>query len=670
MASDSVPFDGAADPVDMSTALSMMHAGSVSPTADGGIEINHDSDMQRRLLPYLPPNFSSSSLVLPNTGREGAILSYPTIRLMARRSSIVMAPINFVCRSLATTPYRIRTIDGMRVPKKDIRRAEELFIHPLGEMGTDTFSAQLSKVLRDLMEIDHQITLKHMEGGVLDSFEAMDSATFFPERDEHNNRLKGWKQRLRPNKDIDWDKDEIVHLAMNRRSDSIFGMPTIESIVHEVTATLNASRSFAKSLSENDIPPGFLVLMGQEGRQQLDRMQKGLKRDAGISMDYKLRVITGVQDVKWVQLQREWREMQVAELLERIERIIFRAFGVDRIAMGSAADVNRSTAEAMVMTRHNSLFKPILDMLADAYTYEVLHEINPGLFIEFIHFARTGNIADLSAVTVRPTGHMEDITSGDPNAPAQNSTEAEKGDEKKYWAEKRQCGGCDGTGDIVYTINGQYEGQRCPDCGGSGLGGPLFVSRPRHMVLPTAINQIRRFNVNPVEAWQSMATSQTREILRQKAEVASYNMRSRLESVETEGEFYAASKFVDETLTDLFRSAQGEAAVMLHKAGRSVAPGGQLLIAQQRVHDLVRFQMNGQMRNMPGADRDAIHNLAMRSAEDATAIAARVYEVAGRVLADSLSIEIENIGHGDAAKEASKARKTKISDKNRGMKKE
>lgn len=667
MASDSVPFDGAADPIDMSTALSMMHAGSVSPTADGGVAINHDSDMQRRLLPYLPPNFTASSLVLPNTGREGAILSYPTIRLMARRSSIVMAPINFVTRSLATTPYRIRTIDGMRVPKKDIRRAEELFIHPLGEMGTDTFSTQLSKVLRDLMELDHQITLKHMEGGVLDSFEAMDSATFFPERDGANNRLKGWKQRLRPNKDIDWDKDEIVHLAMNRRSDSIFGMPTIESIVHEVTATLNASRSFAKSLSENDIPPGFLVLMGNEGRQQLDRMQKGLKRDAGISTDYKLRVISGVQDVKWVQLQREWREMQVAELLERIERIIFRAFGVDRIAMGSAADVNRSTAEAMVMTRHNSLFKPILDMLADAYTYEVLHEINPGLFIEFIHFARTGNIADLSAVTVRPTGHMEDITSGDPDA---SGSGAEKGDEKKYWAVKRQCGGCDGTGDLVYVINGQYEGQRCSDCGGSGLGGPVFVSRPRHMVLPTAINQIRRFNVNPVEAWQSMASSKTREVLRQKAEMAAHSMRSRLESVETEGEFYAAAKYVGDTLTDLFRAAQGEAAVMLHNVGRSVAPGGQLLIAQERVHDLVRFQMNGQMRTMQGADRDAIHNLAMRSAEDAAAIASRVYEVAGRVLADSLSIEIENIGHGEKAKKASKKRKAKLKGKNRGMRSE
>jgi fructose 1,6-bisphosphatase len=94
------------------------------------------------------------------------------------------------------------------------------------------------------------------------------------------------------------------------------------------------------------------------------------------------------------------------------------------------------------------------------------------------------------------------------------------------------------------------------------------------------------------------------------------------------------------------------------------------LIAQERVHDLVRFQMNGQMRNMPGADRDAIHNLAMRSAEDATAIASRVYEVAGRVLADSLSIEMESIGHGQDAKNASKKRKAALQGKNRGMRKE
>lgn len=637
-----VNFDGSSEPINLATALNMMKSGSVSPDpGGGGVHLNTDSDMSRHLLPFLPNNLLQSSLTLPFTGREGALLPYPIIRLMARRSSIVKAPIDFVCRSLATTPYRIRTIEGMRVSQRDIRRAEELFIHPLGDMGSDTFSAQLQKVLRDLMEIDHQITLKHIEGGSLDAFEAVDSAQFFPKQNKETNRLEGWAQVVRANKTIEWDKDQIVHLAMNRRSDSLFGMPTIESIIHEVTATINASRSFSKSLSENDIPPGFLVLMGLDGTRQLDRMQKQLKRDSGISNDYKLRVLSGVTDVKWVQLQREWREMQVAELLERIERIIFRAFGVDRIAMGSAADVNRSTAEAMVMTRHNSLFKPILDMLADAYTYEVLHEINPGLFIEFIHFARTGDMADLSFVTVRPTGQMEDITSMDSDKPAK------QGDEKKM-VSRRLCGGCEGTGDMVYNINGRYEGQRCPDCGGTGFGGPLFVSRPRHMVLPTAINQIRRFNINPAEAWESMATSQSKELLRQKAELISFNIRARLEAVDTEAEFYGASKFVDEQLTELLQVAQTEAVVLLKKAGRSPVTGNQILVMQQRVHDLVRFQMNGQMRTMGrDASLDDIHALCWRSADDAAAICARVYEVAGRVLADSLSIEMEKIGHGD-----------------------
>lgn len=292
------------------------------------------------------------------------------------------------------------------------------------------------------------------------------------------------------------------------------------------------------------------------------------------------------------------------------------------------------------MTRHNSLFKPILDMLADAYTYEVLHEINPGLFIEFIHFARTGDMADLSSVTVRPTGHMEDITSAESGKPAK------QGDEEKM-VPRRVCGGCDGTGDMVYSINGQYEGQRCPDCGGCGLGGPLFVSRPRHMVLPTAINTIRRFNINPEEAWESMATSQSKELLRQKAGIISQNISARLESVATEAEFYGASKFVDEQLTELFQIAQAEAIVLLVKAGRSPKTGNQILVMQQRIHDLVRFQMNGQMRSMgPGTSKADIQALCWRSADDAVAICSRVYEVAGRVLADSLSIEMEQIGHG------------------------
>lgn len=35
-----------------------------------------------------------------------------------------------------------------------------------------------------------------------------------------------------------------------------------------------------------------------------------LKRDAGLSNDYNLRVLSGVSDAKWIRLERDWREMQ------------------------------------------------------------------------------------------------------------------------------------------------------------------------------------------------------------------------------------------------------------------------------------------------------------------------------------------------------------------------
>lgn len=638
-----VQIPGFSEPVSLSTALDMMYSGSVIQSSSGGFAFNDEmlTEERQARVNLLFDNFLRSSFALPFTQREGALLSFPLIRLIARRSAAIKAPVDFICRSMAGTPWRIRTIDGMRVPKKAVRRANELFIKPNSEFGMDTFQVLFSRLLRDMVEIDHGIILKHFEGGSLDAFEAMDSSTFWPIQDKNTRRLKKWTQVITDQKKEDFDLDQIVHFVMDARSDSVFGMPKIETVLQEVTATFNATRSFSKSMSEGEIPPGVLALMGVEGSRTLERMRRGVKRDAGISNDYRLQVLSGITDAKWIQFQREWREMQVAEILNRLERIIFRIFGVDRIAMGSAQDVNRSTAEAMVATRHFSLFKPILDLAADNFTYQVLQDIHPGLFIEFIHFARTGMESDLQAVPIRPTGHVEELPSS-----------GQTGDSEKYLVVKRPCGGCDGHGQIVYNINGEYDGVECPHCVGRGVGGPLFVSRPSGFILPDAVDRVRRFNIHPSEAWQDFASVTDQETLRMESNIVAEDIVSYMQSIESQADVYRASTVISDKLCGLYEKAYEMSSEMLRAADR--APhSGQLKLAKDRIRDFVRFQVRAQAESV--TSQDDAYVLSTRIQDDVQDLAGRSIEVAGRVLADSLSQDLDRIGKGRTPRKYSKS---------------
>lgn len=618
-----VTVDGVSTPVNINTAAEMVKSGAAVPSSDGTVSLVDPYGQRALSTTFFSGNAISNSLTQPFAGRKDALLSYEMLRLIARRSGIVKPPIDFVVRSLSSTPYRIRAVDGMRVPKKAIRQAEELLVRPMAEMGMDTFPDVLSKLLRDQMVLDHGIILKHRgKGGGMEAFECMDAATFLPVQSETSGRLKKWAQRLQNGQEAEYTIEDVVSYIIHRRSDSLFGEPPLESVVHEVNATLNASRSFSTAMNDNEIPPGVLFLMGADNARAMSRLERQIRRDRGIKNDYALKVIAGVERAQWVPFQRPYHEMQVVELLERLERIIFRVFGVDRIAMGSAQDVNRSTAEAMLMTRHFSLFKPLLDIWANKFTFEILQEIHPGLFIEFIHFARTGMATDL--VGVGPTGSISD------EAMQVGPGGGDEGSQSLRLP--RACGGCDGRGHVLFHYNGDPDAVPCPDCGGRGVGGPVFVSRPNHgrLLLPPGLNRMRGYRRNPASAWRELASSGSQERLRNAIELARGRVTSACESVADQGDMLRVGRLVQDTLIELYVAAHDEASGLAERAGVSQTKTG-LNDAKSRVYDLVRFQINQPL--LAGAD---VRRIAVNTHSDASALCDLAERVAGLALIESV----------------------------------
>lgn len=589
--------------VDLDSARAMINAGNAYLAPGGAFEYSRPE--QRQVLPYTP---DVSGYGNARITRKGARISFDMLRNVYERSSSVRPPVDFLINTLSTTPFRISVVPGARVPKRDIRRAEELFTQPLAELGMDTFRDVLGKLLRDLLVLDHSILLKHTQEDAIDAFEAQDSAKFAPIPDK-SGRLKGWAYGdADPTKNAkpDFTRDEIVHFRRGQRSDSLYGLPIIETILHEVQALLNASRSFAVALNSNEIPPGILLLAGVNSPRQLDRMKDNIRQDAGIHQSYKLRVITGVQDAKWISLDRSNREMEVAQLVEQVERIVFRNFGVDRIAMGSAADVNRSTAEEMVAVRNQSLIKPILDLLADKFTYEVLSMINPGLFLEFFYYARTGDEADLV------DEESSETTSARPNQVI------EKG-----------CVSCHGTGRILYSEHGDTSAAPCPVCYGRGYRGPTYVARPTGLRKPTAA-----LISTPRRAWETMASEYEEEKLAELQERARRNIKAVLSNMHDRDSAIAATEKAREILTDLNQKAFQMGASKVRDSNFAVSRGG-LESAAARVDDFVKYNLRLAIDSVKSDD--AFSNIATRGVDEALSIIDNAVAVAGSAVAELAS---------------------------------
>jgi hypothetical protein len=333
----------------------------------------------------------------PSSPGRDLLLTIDTLRRMHRKSGAVRPAVSFLVRTLSTTPWRIVAQAG--VPKRDFNYAVDLFTHP--GPGAKTFREMLAKVLTDLIVLDDFYIEKiRAVGGSVVELAPRDPATFhlIPGK---NGEIEEYIQtptdeKGLPKDPIHFSVDDIARTVFYGRTDSFSGTPPLEAITNEVSALLMASRSIASFFSEDEIPMGILHL-GEIGREAYARAKADFESNAGTKQHQALRVTFGKGEPRWVQFQRPWREMEIANIMPRIERIVFRNFGVTPMDLGMSQDVNRSTAEEFKAIRTFTLFKPILDLLAEVLTFDVLHEINEGLFLEFQHFSRTGEESDAGA---------------------------------------------------------------------------------------------------------------------------------------------------------------------------------------------------------------------------------------------------------------------------------
>lgn len=335
--------------------------------------------------------------------RFGARLTYSQLRQVYYNSSAVRPCVDGINRRISNTPWTIKPVNDEDFSKEHQKKLFNFFNNP--NANKESLAQLSTRFLNDVLVIDAGAVekVRALKGNLLELV-ARDGTTISPKVDE-TGLLQYYEQRptatapgnynpgrTRPGgskgysnlgattsvgggRVIKFPVNDIIYIMMYPRTSSIYGTPIIDGIVDEVAALLFSNVHIARSFTEDEIPPGVLNL-GEIGEMAYDRCKEDFRQKKGEfgGKDYGLKIVYGTKQVEWVDFKRANKEMQVAELRDNIERIVYRNFGVTPTEMGATGDINRSLSEAHIKTGRSGLYVPLLSMLEYYYNTEVVPE--------------------------------------------------------------------------------------------------------------------------------------------------------------------------------------------------------------------------------------------------------------------------------------------------------
>ena len=295
-----------------------------------------------------------------------------TLRDIYKKNSSVRWCVDTVATEVSSLPIAIvPNYSEANIKPRTLRHIVELahfFADP--NVNEESFLELIKKVLVDILVIDRGVIEKVFAlGGNLLELWARDGATFHPVIDQHGV-LQGYiqKTKLEQGK-IAFTRSEVVYMRHGPTTTSMYGTPIIESIINEIGAVMFATDWIANSFTEDEIPPGLLVLV-EIGQEAYNRAKADFQEKKGIKAKGEMRVIDNVKEVKWVDFKQSNTEMQLATLVERMDRIIYRNFGIE-YELGQGDVTGLQLTEKLQKIK---LMKPLARLIAWKINNEIMPE--------------------------------------------------------------------------------------------------------------------------------------------------------------------------------------------------------------------------------------------------------------------------------------------------------
>lgn len=344
----------------------------------------------------------NSNLFTPTQGRgqpRTGYLSFEIMRAIYQRSEIVRAAVDHIIEWVAGIPWEVKASDedyqnflkrkdpeAFTDQRKRIRWAKDFFCKPNGLQNLDQFHRVL---LRDLLIYDAaaiEKVLKPYNGKWYPvELGVIPGETIEPEVDPSGLVTAYW-QSYNVIRNQRFELDECSYLMQHPNSWSCYGLSPIETAWITIMSDLEATKLNSSYFSKNGIPPALLGVMGVD-EPQFRRLAQSL-RQTSQDNPFNIHLFRGLQRpdgskqdlFQMIPLsQVSNRDMQFAELLNLAVRRIAMAYKVSPSMIGYTDDIKGGIGSGVAETQENltknTAIGPLLRLLEDVYSEEILHDL-------------------------------------------------------------------------------------------------------------------------------------------------------------------------------------------------------------------------------------------------------------------------------------------------------
>ena len=184
--------------------------------------------------------------------------------------------------------------------------------------------------------------------------------------------------------------DELVAMIANPVTYSPLGLSPLEVLAETIEADLAAASYNAKNVMQA-APPGIIDLGEGIRAEQVDAFKSYW--EAEISGQAQVAIVGGGKGVKWTPLGASNRDMQFMEWQVYLARKICAVFGVQPQDIGISFDVNKSTAEVGAAFTADNGIAPLLDLIAEYITREIVWRYDKSLRFAYTELGRSSQSA-------------------------------------------------------------------------------------------------------------------------------------------------------------------------------------------------------------------------------------------------------------------------------------
>ena len=339
------------------------------------------------------PDWENSPYARAAVGQGGVMKrSVAQLRRWSRNNPWLRAAINLRRQQVSRARWDIVDLDGNSTPnQKIVEELRYMFRHP--NSRGDSFRSFIEPVVEDLLVLDQGcIEVELTRGSRVGATGSKKIANLWPKDAgfiAFDQDWDGTKKNDPRYFELDatgkivaeYRNDEMVVLIHNPVTYSPLGLSPLEVLAETIEADLAAAAYNSKSVMQA-APPGIIDLGEGIRPDQVDQFKAYWEAEiGGKSM---VAIVGGGKGVKWTPLGASNRDMQFMEWQIYLARKICAVFGVQPQDIGISFDVNRSSAEVGAAFTADNGIAPLLDLIAEYLTREIIWR-----FDETLRFAYT-----------------------------------------------------------------------------------------------------------------------------------------------------------------------------------------------------------------------------------------------------------------------------------------